>query len=68
MTSQRIKEERHAISYVPPCIPGPSWLHAEAAMESSSISLDANAEDLHAVTSSTIVAGDGGESMEKERH
>ena len=47
---------------VPPCIPGPSGLHAEAAVESSGSSLDADAGDLHAVTSSTIATAGGGES------
>ena len=63
MTRQRIKEGRRAISYVPLCIPGPSGLHAEAAVELSSSILDADAEDLHAVTSSTISAA----GVEKER-
>ena len=45
MTNQHIKEGRHDISYVSPCIPGPSGLHAEGAVESSSSSLDADAED-----------------------
>ena len=45
MTNQHIKEGRHAISYVSPCIPGPSGLHAEGAVESLSSSLDADAED-----------------------
>lgn len=42
----------------PPCVPGPSGLHAEA----SSSSPEVQSQDLHAVTSSAIAAAGGGES------